>query len=399
MSVILPTYERRDLVHGAVASVLAQTFRDFELIVVDDGSRDGTRQALPPLADSIRYLRQNHRGCAAARNAGVAYARGEVVAFLDDDDRWVREHLAVIVSLMRRHPEAVLASTSPGYRRWGWEQPEQMRLTEPFPAILTRGMAGFVPSTAVLRAELEAIGGFNESLASCEDCDLWLRLALRGPFVLLNRRTAKIRCTAGSVSARACRDGTQLSAYWQSLRSVETQLQQAGNATAAAQVRAARQYIDALWALGADDPELIAEKLRDACEVLPDLAEEWGFALHLFGLLPSVVDPSVRLRHLRTLADAWPDHARPTPLALSAHAALASLRLAHPRTTARLLRNAPLSELIRFTAAGEARTLRFHLKTLSDIRRELVRRSLHGVVDDPHDPARLPNGSQLKVPA
>jgi glycosyltransferase involved in cell wall biosynthesis len=112
VSVIVPTYQRRESVQRAVRSVLAQTFRDFELIVVDDGSRDGTRASLAALGDSITYIWQENRGVSAARNAGLERARGELVAFLDSDDRWLPEHLTVMVALLRRHPEAVLASSS-----------------------------------------------------------------------------------------------------------------------------------------------------------------------------------------------------------------------------------------------------------------------------------------------
>src|SRR5689334_25256855 len=88
VSVVLPTYERREQVVRAVESVLRQTYRDFELIVVDDGSTDGTEAALRRLGDGLRYVRRENGGTGAARNTGTELARGAVVAFLDSDDEW-----------------------------------------------------------------------------------------------------------------------------------------------------------------------------------------------------------------------------------------------------------------------------------------------------------------------
>ncbi len=89
VSVVIPTYNRAQMVSEAVRSVLEQTFGDLEVIVVDDGSTDGTREALKPHADKIRYLRQENSGVSAARNRGIAEARGSLIAFLDSDDLWL----------------------------------------------------------------------------------------------------------------------------------------------------------------------------------------------------------------------------------------------------------------------------------------------------------------------
>lgn len=88
ISVIIPTYNRHTLVTQAVDSVLCQTFRDYEILVVDDGSTDGTRDALRPYGNAVRYIYQDNRGVSAARNRGVRESRGELLAFLDSDDLW-----------------------------------------------------------------------------------------------------------------------------------------------------------------------------------------------------------------------------------------------------------------------------------------------------------------------
>ena len=125
VSVLIPTFQRRELVRRAVASVVAQTYRDFELIVIDDGSTDGTREMLESLDTRglrFHYRWQPNRGVAAARNVGLELARGEIVAFLDSDNHWLTDHLDVVVEVFRRQPEAVLVSTCPKYILAGRQQ-------------------------------------------------------------------------------------------------------------------------------------------------------------------------------------------------------------------------------------------------------------------------------------
>src|SRR5574340_444159 len=105
VSVIIPTYNRAALVPEAVASVLGQTWREFEVLVVDDGSTDGTLAALAPYAGQIRFLRRESRGgVSAARNTGIAAARGEWLAFLDSDDLWRPEKLARQMAYLLARP-------------------------------------------------------------------------------------------------------------------------------------------------------------------------------------------------------------------------------------------------------------------------------------------------------
>ena len=104
-SVVIPTYNRSHYVVEAVESALAQTTGDLEVIVVDDGSQDGTVDALSPYMDRIRYLFQENRGMAAARNRGIDEARGEFVGLLDSDDRWEPELLADVREIFDNHPE------------------------------------------------------------------------------------------------------------------------------------------------------------------------------------------------------------------------------------------------------------------------------------------------------
>jgi glycosyltransferase involved in cell wall biosynthesis len=183
VSVIIPTYNRAGWVTEAVASVLAQTCRNFELLVVDDGSTDGTMEALAPFRGKLCYLRtRRNRGVAAARNLGAAAARGQWLAFLDSDDLWRPEKLARQVEYLKAHPDLEICQTEEIWVRRG------VRVNPPHSHRKVGGRI-FLPSLARCLVSPSAVmisrrlfweaGGFDESLPACEDYDLWLRLAWR----------------------------------------------------------------------------------------------------------------------------------------------------------------------------------------------------------------------------
>jgi glycosyltransferase involved in cell wall biosynthesis len=182
VSVIIPTYNRAALLREAVASVKAQTYRDFEIVVVDDASTDTTFEALAAWRD-VRVLRQaGRRGVAAARNLGVAAARGQWLAFLDSDDLWLPEKLARQMAYLADRPGLSLCQTDETWMRHGVKvnKPAAHRKVAGriFAASLERCMIS--PSAVVLRRRLfEAHGGFDETLPAAEDYDLWLRLSWR----------------------------------------------------------------------------------------------------------------------------------------------------------------------------------------------------------------------------
>jgi glycosyltransferase involved in cell wall biosynthesis len=111
VSVLIPTYNRDYILPLAIESVLAQTYRSFEVIVVDDGSNDKTRQLVENLDPKVRYIYQENAGLASARNTGLAMARGEFIAFQDSDDLWEPWKLEVQVALMRRYPQVAISWT------------------------------------------------------------------------------------------------------------------------------------------------------------------------------------------------------------------------------------------------------------------------------------------------
>jgi GT2 family glycosyltransferase len=189
VSVVIPTRDREAFLREAVDSVLAGTFRDFEVIVVDDGSTDGTRGLVERYGDPVRYRRGPGRGVSAARNLGVSLARGRYVAFLDSDDRWEREKLRVQVDWMERHPGIRACQTEEVWIRDGIRRNPGKRHRKHGGEIFERCLPLCIisPSAVLIeRALLEELGGFDETLPVCEDYDLWLRLSLRYPVGLVD---------------------------------------------------------------------------------------------------------------------------------------------------------------------------------------------------------------------
>jgi glycosyltransferase involved in cell wall biosynthesis len=191
VSVIVPTHQRRPLVRRAVESVLAQTHEDLELVVIDDGSTDGTGEELAELDDGrLRYVWQENAGVAAARNRAQGMARGEIVAFLDSDNYWLPDHLEVLVEVLERQPEALFATTCESFEIEGDSGPESAGLVDLWPRVFNYGRrAGFVSGVAIRREPLEEVGGFDERFRAGEDTDLFVRLGVLGPMASVGRRT------------------------------------------------------------------------------------------------------------------------------------------------------------------------------------------------------------------
>lgn len=189
VSVIIPTYNRADMVVEAVRSVLEQTMDDFEVVVVDDGSTDGTRDALRPFADRIRYVHQENAGVGAARNRGIAESRGELLAFLDSDDLFAPRMLEEAWATFQRHPQAGAVFTAEteidAQGRPGRVMTKKSRGERFSPAgmIGTDTNVGSGRPGIVRREWINKLGGFDESLGPV-DSDLWIRYSFHMPMVL-----------------------------------------------------------------------------------------------------------------------------------------------------------------------------------------------------------------------
>lgn len=189
ISVVIPTYNRRHWLPETIQSVLQQTFSPHEVIVVDDGSTDGTGEWLQKAFPQVRYLWQQQSGPSAARNQGARLATGNWLAFLDSDDRWLPAKLERQVAFLQEHPEFQAVHTNEIWIRNGRRVNPKKRHQKfggwIYPQCLP--LCIISPSSILLSRELwEWSGGFDESLPACEDYDLWLRIAAEHPIGYLD---------------------------------------------------------------------------------------------------------------------------------------------------------------------------------------------------------------------
>jgi len=191
ISAIIPTYNRGWILKEAVDSVLAQTFCEFELVVVDDGSIDNTLEILSGYKkDRIRIIQQDNKGVGAARNRGATASAGQYIAFLDSDDIWMRDKLSVQAKFFTDHPEAMICQTDEIWIRRGIRVNPKKRHKKPTGMIFepSLDLCLVSPSAVMMKKSLfDEMGGFDESFRVCEDYDLWLRINCKYPIFLVDR--------------------------------------------------------------------------------------------------------------------------------------------------------------------------------------------------------------------
>jgi glycosyltransferase involved in cell wall biosynthesis len=187
VSVIIPTCNRRLMLNNAIASVVAQSFGDWELIVVDDGSTDGSAAVAGEWVKRDSRIRcevtKAPSGGSAARNIAINLARGEFIAFLDDDDSWRPAKLSEQVAALKRTPDAVAASCWYALRCGRGIKTVKTAVDPGLQSVLSDNVLGGASVCMVRRAVLAKSGGFAENLPSCQDWDFWVRLRRQGPVV------------------------------------------------------------------------------------------------------------------------------------------------------------------------------------------------------------------------
>jgi glycosyltransferase involved in cell wall biosynthesis len=183
VSVVIPTYNYGRFLGRAITSILEQTLPVLEIIVVDDGSTDNTREVAQSFGDRIRYVYHENRGLCASRNAGIQLAQGEWIGFLDADDWWLPEKHAKVQALLREHPEAVLIYHP--HTLISDKGPQGIRqAADPdglWPAMLYDNWISGGSSALLRTSVVRELGGFDESLNAVGDWDMWARVALRHP--------------------------------------------------------------------------------------------------------------------------------------------------------------------------------------------------------------------------
>ncbi|HVQ07561.1 MAG TPA: glycosyltransferase family 2 protein [Allosphingosinicella sp.] len=206
-SIVVPLWNSRDTVRETVGSVLAQTYDDFELIVVDDGSTDDSVATLAGVDDPrLRILRQSNAGPGLARNAGIAAAKADWIAFLDADDLWLPDHLAELDRIRARFPQAGLIGTAyiqaDGSGSFRPPDPGSGAVREVnfFERIALGDPLLFSSSAAVSRRTVEALGDFPADRFG-QDMRYWMRIALAMPVAVSTRSTAIYRPLPTGLSA------------------------------------------------------------------------------------------------------------------------------------------------------------------------------------------------------
>jgi glycosyltransferase involved in cell wall biosynthesis len=208
VSVIIPTYNSEIYVCKAIDSVLAQTYQNIEVIVVDDGSTDGTLDVLRKYGDKIGVLTQKNFGPSSARNKGIRHAKGEYIAFLDSDDYWTKDKLEKQIKVIKSDSEikfvncsAFLIDANTNTKRISTQMnlPPNKLIKE----LYIRNVAGNPPGWLVARECFDAVGLFDESLKVAEDWDMALRLSKRFKFFVVTEPLLYVTSRRGSQSSFA----------------------------------------------------------------------------------------------------------------------------------------------------------------------------------------------------
>ncbi len=207
LSIIVPAYNAERTVLKTIESVQKQTFSDFELILINDGSTDHTLELLDTVKDPrLKIYSYQNGGVSVARNRGIAHAKGEFIAFLDTDDLWTSDKLELQVAALQQHPEAGVAYS------WTYfmdEQGKSFHADEPITFegdVYAELLAGYFlrsgSNSLIRRQALESVGEFDPTLTHGEDWELSLRLAAHWPFIVVPKPQILYRQTSDSASSK-----------------------------------------------------------------------------------------------------------------------------------------------------------------------------------------------------
>ena len=194
ISVIIPTYNRKHTLQRAIDSVLAQTFKPYEIIIVDDGSKDGTKEWLLQNYPSVQYIHQPNNGVSSARNKGIQISQGSWIALLDSDDEWMPEKLEYQSKFIKVNRDSSFCHTNEIWIRNG-VRVNQMKKHKKYGGDIFKhclDICRISPSSSIIKKDVfEEVGTFDESLTVCEDYDLWLRVTAKFNILFLDEPLIK----------------------------------------------------------------------------------------------------------------------------------------------------------------------------------------------------------------
>jgi glycosyltransferase involved in cell wall biosynthesis len=207
VSVVIPTHNRAQYIGETIQSVLAQTYADYEIIVVDDRSTDNTGEIIQSLSQErdIRYFSQPCGSAPAARNYGLQQAQGKYIAFLDSDDLFMPEKLGKQVTFLDEHASVALVHT--GYEKFsddgedlGYRDTSKITGKYYHAMLLDWSVLIATPCVLVRKVVLDEVGDFDETMRAAEDLDLWRRIAQRYEIGVIPEMLCRVRVHAGSLS-------------------------------------------------------------------------------------------------------------------------------------------------------------------------------------------------------
>jgi glycosyltransferase involved in cell wall biosynthesis len=296
VSVIIPSYKTADLIAACLDSVFAQTFNDFEAVVVNDGSPDTPEleRVLQPYMDRIVYIKQENKRAAGARNNAIRQSRGEFIAFLDSDDTWFPNHLALQMELFAADPaldlvyaNALLVGDPRHEREFMDKCPSHD--TANFESLIVERCQIPISTVVVRKKSLMEAGLFDEKLPRCDDYDMWVRTAFQGAKIGYGR-TVQARLFIGRPGSLGQSRARMAEAYWNMLEKFQRDLPLNDHQAAVVRQRAAE--IRAFYLLEEGKCKLSERQFDKARELISEANSYMHkslLSLTVFGL---VVAPS-----------------------------------------------------------------------------------------------------------
>ncbi|HEY9644835.1 MAG TPA: glycosyltransferase [Chroococcidiopsis sp.] len=214
VSVVIPVYNGENTIRETIQSVLGQTFSDFELLIINDGSTDSTLEILSAIADPrLQVHSYPNAGLAASRNRGIAIATGELISFIDADDLWTADKLEAQVNALAQHPNSAIAYSwtnciddNGKFLRQGSHVSANGHV---YAQLLTNNFVDSGSNVLVRRAAFDKTGGFDPTLKAAEDWDMWFRLAAHYEFVAVPKPQVLYRVSTRSMSTNVIRQETE----------------------------------------------------------------------------------------------------------------------------------------------------------------------------------------------